>query len=85
MIDGIIQRVADKILQDAIDRDPVVYYEFVRGMKLNEWQKLGIRQQQIVKNAKKDYIVINGVLHVKDEQEVHDEITFKPLTFGENK
>lgn len=79
MKDDLIQRVADKVLQDAIDRDPVVYYEFVRGMKLSDWQKLHLREQQ--RRTIGNYMMINGQIHVRVETK--REIYYEPLTFGE--
>lgn len=35
----IISTVAARVVSDACRRDPVVYYEFVCGMKMQQWQK----------------------------------------------
>lgn len=75
----LIDRVIQRVIEDAIEKDPCVRYT-MKGMKLSEWQKAEIRAQALMKP--RPYTIIDGKLYVLTSQ-VQDEVVYEPLTFGE--
>jgi hypothetical protein len=72
-----IQRIAEKFLQDCIERDPVVRYR-VRGIKLSEWQEQMVRDTE--KQRVKPYLIVMDELYVPNEKTK----MYEPFKFGEN-
>lgn len=80
--DDFITRMAAEFVEACIERDPVVKYT-LRGMKLNEWQKLAIREQDMEQKLRKPYMIVGGRLYLERTYGKNKDTSYELVTFGD--